>query len=299
MFCKASPSGKGAGDAPLSIGARTGVYSRAGIDVELLHVGGGTGRIAAALSSGQVDFAVIPGIPLVEANLNGSELVMLLSIVAVNLHGVIGAKGITHPLQLKGKVLGGQGDRGLGDLLLRRALTGWGLDPDQDVTIRNVGDRPQLWSALEKGDIAAFAVTAPLTIQAEVFGYPLLHKFWEPPTPYQLGAICTRRQLIREQPDMVRAFMRGVVESTRIFQQDRALGLEHITLMTEVTHPEVLSRTYELFAEHMRRPWPNPDALQAVIEDVARVDPRAKGLEPSTLIDGTFLKELEGEGVAV
>jgi ABC-type nitrate/sulfonate/bicarbonate transport system substrate-binding protein len=299
MFCKASPSGKGAGDAPLSIGAKTGVFERHGLEVALEAVGGGTGRIAAALADGRVDFAVMPGIPLVEANLNGVELVMLLSIVAINLHGVIGAKGIDDPRQLKGRVLGGQGDRGLGDLLLRRALAGWGLDPDEDVTITYVGDRPKLWAALERGDIAAFGVTAPLTIQAEVLGYPLLHRFWEPPTPYQLGAICTRREVIRKQPELVRAFLRGIVESTRLFQQDRRLGIDHIRQMTEVTHPEVLERTYDLFAEQMRAARPNPAALQAVIDDVARVEPRAARLDPRSLIDASFLEEIEKEGVTV
>ena len=47
-------------------------------------------------------------------------------------------------------------------VLLRRALEDWGIDADRDVTIRDVGDRPQLWAALERGEIAAFAVTAPL-----------------------------------------------------------------------------------------------------------------------------------------
>ncbi len=222
-----------------------------------------------------------------------------MSIVAIDIHAVIGRKGITHPWQLKGQVLGGQADRGASDLHLRRALTAWGQDPDRDVTIKNVGDRPELWAALERGDIAAFAVTAPLTIQAELSGYPLLYKFWDPPRPYQLGAIFTRRQLSREQPELVAAFLRGIVESTRTFQRDRALGIEHIRQMTEIGQPEVLERTYDLFSEQMRQATPTPAPLQAVIEDIVTVDERARGLQATEFIDDSFLRQLESEGLTV
>jgi NitT/TauT family transport system substrate-binding protein len=289
MNCKASPSGKGAGDAPLSIGVRTGVFQEHGLEVELAPVEGGTGAIGRALAAGDVDFAVMPGVPLVQANLEGHELVELLSLVAVNLHGVIGGKDVTEPAKLKGKVIGTHGTGGQDSLLLRRALALWGLDREKDVTMQSVGDRPALWAALERGEIGAFCTTAPLTIQAATRGYPLLHKFWVPPTPYQLGAICTRKQLVQDNRELVRRFVRGICDSIRIFQNDPDLGEEHIRIMTEITDPLVLQLTYDEFAKQMRRYRPEPAALIPVMDEL----PGADRLNPEDMIDASFLDELD------
>jgi len=39
-----------------------------------------------------------------------------------------------------------------------------------------------------------------------------------------------------------------------------------------------------------------PEALQAILEDVAQIDPRAKKVKPQDLIDSRYLDEMDKSG---
>jgi ABC-type nitrate/sulfonate/bicarbonate transport system substrate-binding protein len=295
-----APSGQGAGDAPHSLALASGIFDRFGLQIETVQVGGGTSRIAEALASGLVDFAVVPGLAFIKANLVGGDLVLLLSLVSTNLQVMFARPEIGEPQQLRGKAIGIQQEGDQTDLLQRQALEQWGLWPGEDVTIKVLGSRSAQWAALERGEIAAFTSTPPLSIQAEEWGYTILHRFGSPGAPYQLGAVATRRVLVDQDRELVRRFVQTTVEAIRVFKSDPSLAIEHIRRMTGIADAVVLRRTYDVFALQMvPRPYPRAEALGAVIEHLALSEPRARSLQPEDLIDCSFLEELEGTALPI
>lgn len=95
----------------------------------------GTDRIAELLAKGDLDIATIPGPSLVRFNAAGADLVMILSLVGRNIHGVIADRDIIRPRDLMGKPVGisklGDADH----LSLAMAFEEWGIDLQRDVKV--------------------------------------------------------------------------------------------------------------------------------------------------------------------
>lgn len=279
----------------MSVAIEIGAFARAGLDPEIVPVGGGASAIARAVQSGHVDFAVHPASAVIATNLEGGDLVMLASVAGRNLHTIVTRPEITEPSRLTGKQLGVRGFGGQDDISLRLACRAWGLEPGRDVEIVVVGERRDQWEALRDGRIAAFSVTAPWTFLAEEEGFRLLHEFAKESGPYQLGAVTARRSVVEADPDLVQSVVTALVEAMRAFALDRDLGLRHIERMTTITSPAVLDRTYEVFrAELCPRPTPKPEATRNVIESLLPFHPRAREIDPTDVIDTRFLDTLEG-----
>lgn len=290
-----APSGQGAGEAPVSVALELGVFERAGLEPEIVPVGGGASAIARALQAGEVDFAIHPASAVVTTNLDGGDLVMLASVAGRNLHTIVTPPEISDPAQLAGRRLGIRGPGGQDDISLRMACRAWGLEPGRDVDIVVVGERRDQWEALRRRDIAAFSVTAPWTFLAADAGFRLLHSFAAASGPYQLGALVARRALVRADPALAQAVVTAVVEAMRAFALDPELGRRHIAATTTITSPSVLERTYEVFrAELCPRPVPLAEATANVITSLLPFHPRAGEIRPADVIDRRFLDALEG-----
>ena len=293
-------SGQGAGDAPLLLGAERGMFDQFDLNVEVVHLPGGLLRIAESVQKGDTHFCTTPANTIVAINAKGGDLVALASIAGQNIHAIITPPEITKPEHLKGRVIGLVGFGGQDHLCFRIALKEWGLDPDTDVSLEERGERMDLWNALNAREIAALCSTPPLTFQAKVAGFNLLRDFGEEKTPYQLGVTTTRRAFIDQNREIVARYIAGLVESMRTFRQDPDLGKEYIRKMSHITDETVLDQTYALYHDSFgERPYPQVEAMTAVVEAVRDIGDDVQGIQAEDLIDSSFLEELEGSRLPI
>jgi sulfonate transport system substrate-binding protein len=281
-------SAHGAANSPFSIAESEGYFAAQGLVVERTELA----NVAAAvetLANGSSHIVGAAGAAVVSAGSRGIEPVVVMSIEARNLFGVIGASGVTHPALLRGATLGISRRRAPDHVILSRALLEWGMSPENDVTFVELQSRGAIWAALHRGEIAAMATTIPQPIIARAEGLPVLVDFASRPEPYQLGAVVTTRRFIAEQRPTVAAFVAAMREAVARFRGDRALALRHMEARSKVTNPAVLGKTYELFIEGMAFPRPDPVAMGNVARDVARVDHAIGEVDISSLVDTSFV----------
>ena len=150
------------------------LFRKHGLDVELQFIQSSPILVAAMLA-GDAPIGLTSGAPAVSSNLSGSDLVLLASLSNVSgIAYLVTSAKITSPAQLKGKIIGIDRLGGTGDFILRRTLRKLNIDPDKDVTIRQVGQSPVRLAALQAGSIDATTITVEDKLAAEKFGLTIL-----------------------------------------------------------------------------------------------------------------------------
>lgn len=127
-----------------------------GLDAEVLMIPVSSRAIQAALA-GEIQFMSSGGVANINANMSGGDFVGVTSTVSTFVFKIIVQPGIKDPSQLKGKRVAISRLGGASDYSLRYALDRWGLVPEKDVAIIQIGGEAEAVLALQ--NIAVDAAT--------------------------------------------------------------------------------------------------------------------------------------------
>ena len=253
--------------------------------------------LAQAMMSGDVKFAVSSGPATVAARTQGADSVIIGTFVNTLPYSIVSAKGITTWDQMKGKKIAisrlGSGT----DTAVRMVLKKFGLDPVKDVTILQLGTQPARIQALHAGAIDATIVSPPLDLAAKKQGFQILVNIAELGIPYPQTVIETTDRFIREQPQTVKAFLKGFAEAARYAAVNKGETKTMITKYLKTTDPEILEATYQSYLQVTDYSGqPNLQGIQNAIDEVGARVPAAKTRKPEEFVNLRFLRELEKDG---
>jgi len=286
-------SAHGAGNAPMALGVAAGFFKDAGLKVVMQEIPR-TGDAIGKLVEGECEFAVAGAVPIINAALAGHDPLIVMSIESENVFGIVCARGLEAPEQLRGAKIAVSGKREQDDIIMRRALREWGIDPDSEVTFEVRGSRGKCWDAVFKGEVAAMTATIPQPVLARAVGLPVLKDYIELHEPYQAGAIVTTRRYADANPDVVRRFLGGQFRAIRLFQTDFDTALPHLKARSKLEDIEVLRETNRLFGLALEDYVPNPLALAMVLKYLRAGYGEPVDVNVNKMIDASFSAELEG-----
>ena len=268
-------------------------------NLELQHVYIASSGIAtAALLGGDVDIALAGGVGFVRAFVQGAtDIVFIGSSKNILTHSLLAKPDTKSAEDLKGKKIGVTRLGGNSHYFAVQALRRFGLDPLRDVTFIQAGGEPEILAALSRGSIDAGSVTSPTDAVAISQGFQYVLYGPELGIPYAAATIATRRSLIAKRPEAIAQFMRAMAEAAKALHTDRALTDKILRKYLGVTDRKILDGIYNTEVKIMEQTLSiKPDGLQAILEEVAKIDPRAKKVKPQDLIDSRYLEEMEKSG---
>jgi NitT/TauT family transport system substrate-binding protein len=277
----------------MALGVAAGFFSDAGLDVEMVEMPR-TGDAIAQLAGGAIQFAVAGAVPIINASRAGHDLIIVMSIEAENVFAVMGSKDIRSPEQLRGAKIAISGRREQDEMVMRRALREWGIDPDKDVTMVEKGSRGKCWDAIVKGEAAAMAATIPQPILARAIGLPVLKDYAEHPEPYQAGSIVTTRRYADANPETVRQFLGAQLRAIRLFQADFDAALPHLRARSKIDDIDVLRETQRLFGMALEHYVPDRRALAAVVANLEAAFGEKIDVDIGRIVEPSFATSLEG-----
>ena len=274
-----------------------GFFRKNGLDVEFIFIEGGP-RAVQSLASGEVQFGVVAGAPVMQSNLRGSSVVLVTGFLNTLDYQFIVDKTITRPDQLKGKAVAVSQPGSSSDFAMRYALDKYGLEPGKDVTLVEIGSQPARFSALQSGKIQGVMIAVPLTLTAKKMGFNMLADLQMLGLEYQYTAMATTRDLIKSRPDLVRSVVKASVEAIHYLKTHRKESIEILRKYMKTDDTEALAETYEAIALNLvpERPYPTLRGIQIILQELAPKDPKAKAARPEQFVDMSFVKELDGSG---
>jgi NitT/TauT family transport system substrate-binding protein len=291
------PSISGA-QAVLWVAKETGIFSKNGLDVDLVYIAGGP-RSMAALLSGQLQVIGTGGNSLVAANLNGArDAVLIATTYNTLVFSLMTRAAIKEPKELKGKSLGVTGFGSLSDFTLRTLLKKSGLEPTRDVVIRPMGGYPEILASMQSGALDGGIISPPTNIKAQELGFKELIDAGSMGIEFAATCYGTTRRFIRDRRETVAQFTRSLTEAIHRFKTDKAGSIKIIQQYTKTRDAAVLEETYRVYALKYlpRAPYPTLNGVQTTLDSLIDTIPAAKGAAPENFVDLSFVQELEKSG---
>jgi NitT/TauT family transport system substrate-binding protein len=274
-----------------------GLFKKYNIDNEVVFIAS-SGIVTAALLGGDADMTVTGGIGNVIAYVRGSTDVAFIGGVKNTMTQTLVAGGnIKKPEDLKGKRIGVSRIGGNSHYFTIQALRRYNMEPNRDFSFLQTGGDPETLAALLTGGIEVANLTPPTDSQAIAKGYHYVVYGPDLKIPYAATAFVTKRSLLTKRGQVIGQYMRAMAETAKIMHTDKEFVYKVLGKYLRITDRNVLDSAYnaEIKVLEPRLVIKN-EALQAILDEVAQTDPRAKKVKPQELIDNRYLDEMEKSG---
>jgi ABC-type nitrate/sulfonate/bicarbonate transport system substrate-binding protein len=281
---------------PLFVAHEAKLFEKYGLASELLYLQGI--QITQVHVAGYVDFTVT-GAPLpMRAAVEGADLTLAASSIDKFIYKLIVEPGIAKPADLKGKIIGITTFGSLPDVAIRLVLRKWGMNPDTDVKLIQVGRMNDMVIALSSKKIDAGVISDPTSFQAEKLGMKRLMDMADEDVEFANVAVAVSRAYAKAQREVTVRFLKAYVEGTRRFMTDKEFGMRTLSKYTGSRDPEILGKTYDLFAaKYIKRiPTLSLRGVEATLAMIADRTPKAKNRKAEEFMDTSLMAELDNTG---
>lgn len=288
-----SYTGVGPTHLPIFIAKETGIFSRNGLEVQVVRAQATVSTMA--LISGEVAFMQAAAPAVVLSNLGGSGAVYIAGGYTGLDYWLVGDLKTKSADQLKGGIVGVSGLTGASFTATQFAIRKLGLDPGKDISIVAIGGTPERLAALRTGRIRATLLNPPTIFVAEREGFGILTDVSG--LPFQNNGAVTTRKFIKEHDDVVRRYVRSQVEAVHVMKTDRKTGLKvFMKHLGGIKDTEILEKSYDVSItddKFSRNQFPSLEGIKAVMDSLGD---RAKNARPTDFVDLRFVKELQEGG---
>ena len=282
---------------PPWIAREAGIFTKHGLEVEVIATPTGVEGMN-ALIAGEVQFLQISGGTTASAALGGADVMVVGTTLESLVQSLMARPEIDKAEQLKGKTLGITRFGTSIDVGARIALRHFGLVPEKDVAIVQVGGMESMVTALQSNRIQAGILSYPAITQALKLGHRTLLEVASLGIPYAFTGMTTRGRLIRDDADLVRRYMMAQVEAIARAKRDKNFALKVMGKYLRTANPAALAESYDIDVQKymLRVPLTTVEAMKSVLDDLATRNPKARDADPKRFFDDSFVRQLQASG---
>jgi ABC-type nitrate/sulfonate/bicarbonate transport system substrate-binding protein len=279
------------------IGTEAGLFKKYDLDFRLVFIPSSPVATAATLN-GDAEIGVTGAVGNVRAIVQGfKDLVFVGGIKNFLTHSILGKPEIKRPEDLRGKKIGVGRFGGNTHYFTIQALKRLGMDANKEVQMIQTGGGPETLAALLGGSVDAAGLVAPGDSAAVSRGFRYVINGFDLRIPYGATQIVTLRSNITKRGPVIGKFMRVMAESAKILHTDKAFVYKVLGKYLRITDTKILDAAYQSEIRALeRRLEVDEAALQASLDEIAPLDPRAKAIKPADMIDRRYLNELQKSG---
>jgi NitT/TauT family transport system substrate-binding protein len=292
---KVAYSGVSAAGTPLWLAKEEGVFSKHGLEADLVTVRSAPLQVT-ALVSNEVQFVRGSVSSMLTAAAQGAKLKILLSLFAERAaYDFLVSPSITRPADLKGKKIGVQDFSGLLWTLTMLSLRELGLDPQRDnINIQAIGDSTVIAQSLATGIIDAAALDKLQSVRLQGLGVKVLldlSRIAFPSSPFM-----SAEPFIQKNPQVVENFIKALIEASTIMraQKERGLAVLQKHIKTDRALAEIGYKN--LLEDLTAYTFISVKGLRTVQEIMALRDPKIAKYNVEDLLDQRILKKVVQSG---
>ena len=272
------------------------LMQKQGVQPEIIAISASP-TVLQALLANEIDAASISVTTLTSSRLAGADTVMIVGVVPTFVDHIVSLANISAVEQLKGKTAGVNRLGSTSDLGLRLALRKLGVDPEKDVKIIPTGGTAERFAALSKGITQFTIIPEPFLTQAEKLGFRNLYNISDLKIPFWWNGILSREAIIKTKRPLMQKLTRAMVEAIHIIKTEKEYAKSLIKKNLGVADPEGLERAYKDYSNAFPEiPYPTPDGVKTMLDDMARANPKAATADPKSFVDQSLVAELEKSG---
>jgi ABC-type nitrate/sulfonate/bicarbonate transport system substrate-binding protein len=276
----------------LSLTQDAGFFKREGLDVEVLYVPAGSLNVQALISK-ELQLSTLGGPAVVQAGLQGADLVYFAGIANRLMVALVAQPSIKRVAELRKKRIGITRFGSNIDLQARVLLSNMGVAP-KETTFLQIGGNVERLAALKSGLVDASFFSPEMMSRAKQEGLSIL---FDPrqnaPIPWLQTGVVTSRDLIINQRALVRSLARAVFNGMGTFRNDPEFTLRFLARFLRQNDRDQLREAYEEYSTDFPwPPYPTKEGLSFILEQSVK----SSSKKADDFIDLSFLNEFEKQG---
>ena len=292
---KIAYSGVSAAGTPLWLAKDEGVFSRHGLEADLVAVRSAPLQVT-ALVSNEVQFVRGSASSMLTAAAQGAKLKILFSLFAERAsYDFLVSPSISHPRDLRGKKIGVQDFSGLLWTLTMLSLREMGLDPQRDnINIQAIGDSTVIAQSLATGIIDGAALDKLQSVRLQGLGIKVLFDLSR--IPFPSSPFMSAESFIQKNPQVVENFIKALIEASTIMraQKERGLAVLQKHIKTDSRLAEIGYKN--LLEDLTPYTFITVKGLKTVQEIISLRDPKIAKFNVEDLLDQRILKKVAQSG---
>jgi NitT/TauT family transport system substrate-binding protein len=273
-----------------------GIYKKYGLDVSIIYVAGA--QAITTLVSGDTQIVQGSGAAAALSRLSGSDAIVIGTTINVIPMSLVTTPDIATPQDLKGKTFGVSRFGSLTDLGLRKAVAEFGLDPNKDIKMIQTGGVPEILLFMQQGVVKGGLISSPTLEKAKEFGYKEFMNLADLKYRYPGTALVTTDSFIRSRPQTLNRFLKATLEGIKYAKTNPDFTIRVLGKYTRNTDTKLLASAFKSYVLGYIRDVPTvtlPE-MEAVMEDIATRNPKAKGADARQFYDPAPLDQLAKDG---
>ena len=286
---------------PLWVAEKEGFFKKNGIDIKVITIPGGT-QGAQALLSGGTDISFTDPTSMISAIAAGAPVVEVMAITTIMPYYLIGAPDVKTVADLKGKRVGSSGlGLSASRLAILVAFSKLGLDPARDnITLVAAGAEPERVAGLAAGAIGGTVVAPEFKTKIEELHLNILADLRTIKIPWEQDALETSRKFLETKRDVLERVMKSLLMANAyvLNPANKAAVIELIRAKLALKTPQEGESAYNDLTKFyvLKKPYPYKEGLQSIINEVAKVVPKAATLKAEDVIDASLMEKLDKGG---
>jgi len=279
------------------IADEVGLFRKYDLDFQLVYISSSQ-LVTAAILSGDGQIAIGGGESIIRAVAQGAtDLVFIASAKNTLTHSIVAKPEFKRAEELRGKRLGLSRLGSNSHYFVVQALRRHGVEPSELQLIQTGGQVENLM-ALLNGAVDAATMTGPSggsRVTAQGFRYLVYGPDLQ--IPFGAATLIARRSVLNARALAFDKFVRVTAEAMKIMFTDKELTYRVLAKQLRISDRKVLDAAYdeEIKVLEPRLEFRN-EALQAIIDETGKVDPRATKIKVQDLIDRRILDGLQKSG---
>jgi len=279
------------------IAEETGIFRKYNLEFPLVYIG--TSPLAtAAMLGGEAQLLIDGGVGLVRTVVGGNnDLVFIAGVKNILTQSILAKPEIKRLEDLRGKKVGVTRIGATTHYFALQAFKRRGMEAGRDYSMVQTGGAPEMLAALLSGAIDAGTMSAPWDARAISQGYNYVVYGPDLRIANVAVSLITRRSFIAQNSPLLSRFMRAMAEAAKILHTDKEIVFKVLSKYLRIDDRKVLDQAYtaEIKALEPRMEL-RLEAVQAILDDIAPTDPRARKYKPQELYDRRYVDELEKSG---
>lgn len=280
------------GALPIYLGAKKGIFNKYGLAVEVIATRNEQMNMQ-ALMSDSVQFLTSSTTGLFYLGKQGLDGVGIASWNNGSPYSLASRLKIKDLKELKGKKIASSGVGGRADAFVRFMLAKVGLDPKTDAQIMGLsGGSSVRLAAVLSGNLDATLISSLQGRYAEKLGLTVITV----PLEYMWGINLTRRSFMAKNRELVKNYLRGLVDSVRLMMADKASTLAVMSQVLKIDDQDSLEYSYRIMRADSRPDlFPTEESIVNVLKTMSYEDPAFLSIPPFKFFDLSLIQELKSE----
>jgi NitT/TauT family transport system substrate-binding protein len=285
--------------APLWVAEDHGFFVKYGVQASAIFIRQAP-VLVAALTAGDVQAAYTGGTTVLTAVTSGADLKTIATLTNKLGYDVVAAPSIKTAKDLHGKKVGVQTLAGTVWMGAMLGLEYLGLEPDRDkITFLVIGDQTVATQALELGQIDMTVLDGVFSRRLRQKGFNILAELSKANIPFSSQGLVARGATLRDQPEMIEAILKGLLESIAfcLSPKNKPAVIATIMKRLKLNDPASAEEGYlDVINGVERKPFPVVDGLRNIQRLMKLRNPAIEKFKVEEMVDDRILRRLDASG---